>query len=309
MAKKQRNLLIDFLRYLSIRLLGMLLQMFPADSALVVGRFLGDIIYFFYPRYSQRALEHLRLAYGPKVSEAWIKKTARDSLRHLGMLVIEVLYAPRLLKVNTAFAHINLKNMGETMHLLVKGGPVIVLTGHYGNWELQNYMMAVMGFTSYSVARHLPNRFLNRYVMSTRERTGQRIITKKGATANVTEVLDAGQIVCFLADQSAGSRGLFVDFFAKPASTFRSIALLAHSYDAPVILTAATRLGKSFKYEFTTECIIYPHQWHHLDDPIYWITATYTQAIERLARRHPDQYLWVHRRWKSQPRIKTKNKK
>ena len=291
MAEKQRNIFIDFLRYLAIRLLGMALQMFPADSALAVGRFVGDIIYFFYPPYTQRALEHLRLAYGPNVSERWVTKTARDSFRHLGMLVIEVLYAPRLLQVNTAFAHINLKNMSEGLHLLLKGGPVIVLTGHYGNWELLNHILAVMGFTSYSVARHLPNRFLNRYVMSTRERTGQRIITKKGATANVTEVLDAGQIVCFLADQNAGSRGLFVDFFGRPASTFRSIALLAHSYDAPVILSAATRLGQSFKYEFTTECIIYPHQWHDLKDPIYWITATYTQAIEQLARRHPDQYL------------------
>ena len=183
MAEKQRNTLIDLLRYLSIRLLGMALQMFPVDAALAVGRLLGDIIYFIYPRYSQRTLEHLRLAYGPKVSDQWIKKTARDSLRHLGMLVIEVLYAPRLLKINTTFRYIRLKNMDQALHLLVKGGPVIILTGHFGNWEVANHVLAVMGFTSYSVARHLPNRFLNRYVMSTRERTGQRIITKKGATA------------------------------------------------------------------------------------------------------------------------------
>ncbi len=278
--------------------------MLPIDSALAFGRFLGDVLYLVYPRYAKRAVDNLRLAYGSSVSEEWIKKTARGCLRHLGMLVIEVLYAPRLLKINTAFRYVSFRDVGPSLRLFLQNRPVLVLSGHYGNWELMNVLMASMGFTSYSVARHLPNPYLNRYVMNMREKTGQRIITKKGATRTVTEVLDARQIVCFLADQNAGKRGLFVDFFDRPASTFRSIALLAHAYQAPIIVAAATRLGWKFRYELSVECVIYPEQWKDREDPIRWITTTYTKAIERLARRHPEQYLWVHRRWKSKPPMK-----
>ncbi len=308
MPEKARNKLADLLTYLSIRTLGMCLQMLPVDTALAVGRLLGDIAYLIYPRWKHRALDNLHLIYGSTASERWIRNTARNCLRHLGMLIVEVIYAPRLLKINTAFRYFRLKNMSETMHLLLQNRPVIMLSGHYGNWELLSFVLAVMGFTSYSVARHLPNPHIHRYVFGMREQTGQRIIIKKGATTEVSDVLDARQIVCFLADQNAGQRGLFVDFFGRPASTFRSIALLARAYDAPVVVTAATRLGHSFKYEFSVEEIIYPHQWQDRDDPTLWITATYTKAIERVARRHPEQYLWVHRRWKTQPPAKKTTK-
>jgi KDO2-lipid IV(A) lauroyltransferase len=217
------------------------------------------------------------------------------------MLVMEVLYAPRLLKLNTAFRYITMKNMGASMYVVAKDRPAIMLSGHYGNWELLSFVMAAMGLTSYTVARHLPNPYIHRYVFGVRERTGQRFLTKKGATATVTEVLSNNQIVCFLADQDAGSRGEFVKFFGRDASTFRSIALLARMYEAPIVIAAATRIGHRFRYEFNVEEVINPEQWQGKDDEVAWITARYTKAIERIARRCPQQYLWVHRRWKSKP--------
>ena len=301
MAHKTRNRLIDVLQYLALRSAGMCVQMFPINSALAVGRLVGDLLYFLDRAHRNRARSNLRLAYGPNVSEPWVRRTARASMHHLGMLAIEVLYAPRLLKINTAFRYIRLRNFAEALNLLLHDRPVIMLSGHYGNWELMNFIMAAMGFSSYTVARHLPNPYIHRYVFGIREKTGQRILTKKGATTSVSQVLADGQIVCFLADQAAGSRGVFVDFFGHPASTFRSIALLARAYDAPLVVAAATRLGRQFKYEFHIEQIIYPDQWQGQDDEVRWITATYTKAIERIARRCPEQYLWIHRRWKDKP--------
>ena len=301
MAERPRNKLGDLISYLFIRLLGMCIQVLSIDAALVVGRVIGDIAYLIYPNWRHRALDNLRMIYGETASELWIRRTARDCLRHLGMLIVEVVYTPRLLRTTSALGYVRLKNMSETMHLLLEDRPVIMLSGHYGNWELLSSVLALMGFTSYSVARHLPNPYVHSYVFGIREKNGQRFIIKKGATAAVTEALEARQIICFLADQNAGKRGLFVDFFGRPASTFRSIALLARAYNAPVVVTAATRLGRTFKYEFSVEEVIYPHQWQDREDPTLWITATYTKAIERAARRHPEQYLWVHRRWKTQP--------
>ena len=302
MAEKSRNKLIDLLQYLVLRSLGMCVQMFSIDSALCLGRVAGDLAYVFFGERRGWALENLRLAYGPGVSERWIQRTARRSFRHLGMLVMEILYTPRLVKVTTASRYIRLKNMAGCSRLLLQNRPVIIVTGHYGNWELASFGLAAIGFTSYSVARHLPNPYIHRYIFGVREKSGQRILTKKGATASVAEVLSDNQIVCFLADQDAGSRGLFVDFFGRPASTFRSIALLACTYDAPIVVGAATRIGSRFQYEFCIEQIIYPEQWQGQSDELTWITTTYTKAIERAARRCPEQYLWVHRRWKSKPR-------
>ena len=302
MAEKNRNKIVDLLQYLALRTSGMFVQMFDIDMALFLGRLVGDLVYYTFDEHRVRALDNLRLAYGPEMSEEWVRQTARGSFRHLGMLAMEVLYAPRLLKLNTAFSYITMKNLGPSIGIIISDRPAIVLSGHFGNWEIMSFVMAAMGLTSYTVARHLPNPYIHRYVFGVRENTGQRFLMKKGATATITEVLSANQIVCFLADQDAGRRGEFVKFFGQDASTFRSIALLAQMYEAPIIVAGATRLGKKFHYEFHVEEIIYPEQWKGKDDDIAWITARYTNAIERMVRRCPEQYLWVHRRWKSTPR-------
>ena len=302
MAHKPRNKLIDSLQYLALRISAMCVQMVSIDAALSFGRLLGDLAYWLSSRHRTRALENLRSAYGPNVSDRWLQRTARQSFRHFGMLAMEVVYAPRLLKLDTAFHHIRLKDIASNLHLLTQNRPVIIVTGHYGNWELASFFLAAIGFTSYSVARHLSNPYVHDYIFGVRAKSGQQIITKKGATTSVADVLEDNQIVCFLADQDAGSRGLFIDFFGRPASTFRSIALLARAYNAPIAVGAATRLSSKFRYEFSIEQVIYPQQWQGRSDEVAWITATYTKAIERVARRCPQQYLWLHRRWKSKPR-------
>jgi KDO2-lipid IV(A) lauroyltransferase len=108
--------------------------------------------------------------------------------------------------------------------------------------------------------------------------------------------------VSFIADQDAGRKGVFVDFFGRPASTYKSIALLAMQHEAPVVCVYARRLGEQFAFELGAERIIRPEEWRDRDDPLTWITQEYTAAIERTVRRNPEQYLWVHRRWKHRPR-------
>src|SRR5437660_12058458 len=111
-----------------------------------------------------------------------------------------------------------------------------MLTGHYGNWEILGYVLATIGFPTSSVARPLDNRYISDYVFGVRERTGQRIIAKKGATDEVTDVLAKKGVVAFTADQNAGSKGIFVDFFGRKASAYKSVGLLAMEYDVPVVI-------------------------------------------------------------------------
>jgi KDO2-lipid IV(A) lauroyltransferase len=162
--------------------------------------------------------------------------------------------------------------------------------------------MATLGFETVSVARPLDNPYVNEYVLGVRERQGQKIIDKKGATVEVTEMLSRGGVVGFLADQNAGHKGLFVDFFGRKASTYKSIGLLAMQYEVPVVIGCARRIDGRFRFNCVCQDIIYPADWKEQDDPLRYITQRYTKAIEDFVSADPGQYVWVHRRWKSRPK-------
>ena len=142
------------------------------------------------------------------------------------------------------------------------------------------------------------------------ESTGNWTISKSGASTQLVEELSAGNSVSLLCDQDAGRRGVFVDFFGKPASTFKSIALLALQYDAIIVVGGAWRLPDDEQYEsrwtqfeLATEDVIDSREFTTAD-AVVKITQEFTTALESLVRRAPDQYFWVHRRWKSAPRVK-----
>ena len=133
-----------------------------------------------------------------------------------------------------------------------------MFTGHYGNWEILGYVLATLGFETTSVARPLDNAYLNEWIMGVRERQGQKIVGKKGATSEVTDVLERGGAVGFIADQNAGSKGIFVDFFGRKASTYKSIGLLAMHYEVPIVIGYARRVEGQFKFNLGVQDVIYP---------------------------------------------------
>jgi KDO2-lipid IV(A) lauroyltransferase len=135
-----------------------------------------------------------------------------------------------------------------------------------------------------------------------RERTGQKIIAKKGATTEIIDVLENKGVVGFTADQNAGAKGMFVDFFGRKASAYKSVGLLAMQYEVPVVIGYARRVKDTFRFVCGCQDIIYPEDWKSQDDPLRYITQRYTKAIEDFVRAEPDQYLWVHRRWKTRPK-------
>jgi KDO2-lipid IV(A) lauroyltransferase len=114
--------------------------------------------------------------------------------------------------------------------------------------------------------------------------------------------------VGFIADQNAGDRGLFVPFFGRLASSYKSIGLLAMRYNIPIAAVHAKRIDGRFKYEVSLTDYIEPDEWKNQPDPLFYITARYNRAIQQMIINAPEQYLWLHRRWKSRPAFELENK-
>ncbi len=307
----RRRRWLAYLVYLAVRIVAAVFHAFPIDRNLRTARLLGAI-WARWPawlpgvgpplaRHRARAEEHLRLAL-PDLPPPEIRRIAEQSMQSMAMLAVEVLFTPRLITPWTWSRYVEVRSLDEALRVLLRQTGCILLTAHYGNWELLGYTLATLGFDCVAVMRPLDNPYLNDYLMAQREASGLRLLYKKGATLSMEEVLQQRGTLCFIADQNAGSKGLFVDFFGRPASTYRSIGLLAIRHRVPIVVGYARRLGDVFRYEMAVNRVIHPAEWEGRDDALLWITREFSRAIELFVRRDPAQYLWIHRRWKARPR-------
>lgn len=302
---KIRRPWLDYLLYLVVRLLVAFAQMLSIEQSYALADFLGWAFYRVDARHRRVALENLEMAFGDQYTPAERERIVLDVWRHFCRMLMEILHTPRKLHLTNYRDHVELAGHVPVMDQLITGGqPMIFLSGHYGNWELAGYVFGLFGFPTVSIARTLDNPYLDRYLRSFRERTGQSLIPKTGGFDQMVEVLQAGRVLSFLADQDAGQRGLYVDFFGRPASTHKAIALLAIEHKAPVVVGVARRIGPGFRYEIRCEDIIDPSELTGTADDVRLLTQRFTSALERLIRQDPTQYLWLHRRWKHQPKAK-----
>jgi len=298
---RRRNRAADYLVYCCLRTITAIARSLHPDTSYKAARFLGDIFYALSSRHRHRSIEHLRRSF-PDWPESKCRYVARRSMHNMMYLGVEFMFTPRLVTIDRWRKHVKLVGMEDALELLLKKEKgLIFLTGHYGNWEIVGYTMAVLGFPITAIARKLDNPYLNRYIMEIREKRGLSILDKKGAADRIPQILCEKESVGFIADQDAGKKGLFVDFFGRKASTYKSIALLAIIHEVPIIVGYGTRLGDGFNFEIGVERYIYPDEWKNKKDPRMYITCEYTKAMENLVRKTPSQYLWVHRRWKHRP--------
>lgn len=307
MAKHSK--FVHILQYVGARTVALLLGLFPVNANLRTARMLGSLIYKIDRKHRKRALENLRASF-PEKPDAELEAIAQRSMQHFIELVMDILFTTRSINKETWHKHIHFVGLNDSLRLLLRGNGVIMLTGHYGNWEVLGYGLATLGFESYAVARPIDNPYIDEWVLGVRERKGQVILSKRGVTTTAQDILSKRGTLCFIADQNAGPKGMFVPFFNRPASTYKSIGLLAIQYDLPVVIGYARRRGDLFDFDMGVTDVIYPADWKNLPpgpdgkpaDELRYVTERYTAAIEKFVREDPTQYLWIHRRWKTRPK-------
>jgi Kdo2-lipid IVA lauroyltransferase/acyltransferase len=292
---------IAWIQYAGFRVAAALFAIFPIEWNLRTARWIGTLWWRFDERHRLMAADHLRTAYASTLSEAEVERIVRASFQHFVMLAIEFMQAPRLLNEGTWSRFVKLIEFEPTLRLLLREKSVIFLTGHFGNWELMGQVLSLLCMDITAVMRPLNNDYLNRYIVAIRARRGLRLLTKKEVAAESQEILDQGGALAFIADQDAGRKGMFVPFFGRPASTYKSIGLLAMSAECPIVVGYCRRIGTEFRYEVGVQGTLMPSDWSEQPDPLRWITERYTALLEQAIRSSPEQYLWHHRRWKTKP--------
>lgn len=331
MSKRRRRQLPPILQlplYYAIRAAIGTLTVGDLEANLRTARALGRAYGRFEKKRIRRAMDNIAVAF-PDMSSDELEAHAIQSYEHLFMLGVETAYTPRLMNLDGWSERVRVGDLNQAVRLLTSGRPCVMITGHCGNWELLGYTLALIGFPVHALYRPLDLAPLDQWVRRTRERRGLTLVDKFGAAETVPHIMHDGGLLGFIADQNAGDRGLFVPFFNRLASTYKTIGLLAIQHNAPVICGQARRLvwsrdharesdnvklsearslgfadwaGEPFRYRLDIGDIIMPEDWADQPDPLFYVTARYRRAIEMMVRIAPEQNLWLHRYWKSRPR-------
>lgn len=281
----------------------------PLSSALRLARVLGRTFggLGLNSKRVDRAVDRLAVAM-PELDAEERHRLVMLSYEHLAMLAAELTVLPRYLTEDAWSEIIELGSLEKVIRPLLDDRPSLLLTAHCGNWEVLGYTMALLGFRMHAVYRPLDLRPADHWLRQTRSRRGLELVDKFGAMHRLPQLLTQNESVAFVADQNAGQRGLHVPFLGRLASSYKSIGLMAIQHRARIIVGCAQRQcpqpGKpaQMKYRIEIEDRIDPEDWEGQPDPLFYITARYRRAIEQSVRRAPEQYLWMHRIWKSRPR-------
>lgn len=301
------------LEYTIFRTIVFILRCLPVRSTVRFADSVGWFMHCVIPRKITRysvCEENLRRAFGDEFSEADIERTVGGMWRHLAHMVLEILHIERRFRLYNNSDVLDYFGRNECVRAVIADRPVLFLGGHFGNWEISVNTFGHFGFPMGVVARDLDNPWLHQWFLRFRESTGNWMISKSGASSELVEVMEAGGMASLLCDQDAGRRGVFVDFFGHQASTFKSIALLALQYDALVVVGGAYRLpdeeqqGSRWRqFNLATVDVIDSRDFQD-SNGVKGLTQRFTSALEDLVVRAPEQYFWVHRRWKTEPRKK-----
>ena len=283
------------LEYLIVRALIAIVRVMPPSLVHAFGTVLGQAFYTVDGAHRRIALRNLASAF-PARGEAERHAIARAAFKHFGRLLVELLRFATLTPAQMA-ARVEVDGGERSRLAYAQGKGVLFVTGHFGFWELQAMVHAVQVEPVAILARALDNPHLNRLLEDIRQRTGNTVVYRRGTIRRVMRTLQAQQGVAVLIDQHIiGRDAIYVDFFERPAATTSAVAALALRTGAPVVPVFALPLGRG-RYRVIYEHPVEPPRVES-DQAIREFTQRCTDVLEMYVRRHPDLWLWMHRRWR-----------
>jgi Kdo2-lipid IVA lauroyltransferase/acyltransferase len=292
--------LLDRLVYFLVRIFVCIIQAMPVETCAGLTRVLATLCVRVAKIRAGVIEDNLRHAF-PEMSDAQRRELTWRMWEHFFLMIVEIVHAPRKIHDTNWRKYVKLYNAGDIIRAFFDDRPTIVICGHYGNFELSGFVLGILGFPSYTIARRLDNPYLDRFLNEFRGKTGQFILPKNGSSQKIQDVLDRGGTLALLGDQYAGPKGCWVEFFGRPASSHKAIALFTLSNDAPAVFCFARRDGRPLHQFMGTYGTLDPCTAPKEMLNVRAITQWYTRHLEHTIRVAPEQYWWLHRRWKDSP--------
>ena len=294
----------DWLVYVAVRMFICTLQAMRIETCHSVARVLAVVASDVLRIRRGVVDDNLRHAF-EQLSARERRDLSRRMWEHLLLLICEVAHVPRKLHNTNWRDHIEFRNKREMLRLLLNDRPTVIVSGHFGNFEVAGFALSLLGFPTYTIARPLDNPFLNRFLNKFRGASGQYMLPKVGSAKQIALLLDASETLVLLGDQFGGPKGCWVDFFGRPASCHKAVALFSMTSGAPMIVGYALRRDRPMRFEIGAADLADTRDG---DGPLANVrsaTQWYSASLEGVIRRVPEQYWWLHRRWKD-PRPKRK---
>lgn len=272
-----------------------------ADPRITEVPWFGWLLYHLFPYRRGVVLGNLRRVFGGYIPESEILKLAQAYYAHYIRFLLEFLRLP-FMSAERRKSSMRIENMEVAVRAHEQGKGILLLTGHFGNFEVAT-VAGIGQFPGYRglfhfVRRPLKPKLLNDFITWRTRRAGFGTLTKRGSLDTILDLLAGGAIVVYVFDQHAGKgNGITVDFFGHPAGTFKSVALLALSTGTPVVPAYSWRAPDGrhvLRFEEPLPLI----EGENVGEAIRRNTRAYNEAIERMLLRHPEQWIWMHRRWK-----------
>ncbi|MFW5908628.1 MAG: lysophospholipid acyltransferase family protein [Desulfosalsimonas sp.] len=296
MQSRGRLIDADAVFYYMISRALFLFGLVPPKIAARIANGLGRIWFAADRRHREIALGNLDLAFGDQMTAGEIRALARQAFCNLTRILFEIGWSLHI-KEADIYKYFRFRGM-ENLHAAMRGKKgVLVFTAHIGNWELLMIAAARIGFPISATYRPLAFRPLDRFFREVRSRNGAQLLPKKYAMRKVLHNLRDNKLVGMMLDQNARRfEGVTVDFFGKPASTNKALAILSRETGTPVVPMFLVREQGYFLVECGPELprIRSKNKARDIEDA----TRLYNKVIEDIIRRYPEQWFWVHRRWK-----------
>ena len=273
--------------YLGLRVLNRILKVFSIKNLHIISQNLASIFFNYIPKRKKTALKNLKIAF-PNKSDEWINTTLKKCYNFFIFNFLQFLafpFDPNSIEIEVV-GEKHLKNA-----INQKKGTVLV-SAHFGSWEILGHWFGKNSYPLVGIAQRQKNKGANLFFEEKRQLSGIKQVYRKSGMDSLYEVLDANEILGLVSDQDAKRKGVFVDFFNKPASTHKGTALFHLNTDASLIygICIQKNIGE-YQVEFIP---INPDKKSVKD-----ITQLYTSVIEQSIKKYPEQYFWFHNRWKT----------
>jgi KDO2-lipid IV(A) lauroyltransferase len=298
--RKRFKPLVDYVVYIVARIFICIVQATPIETCQIFAHAIGwlacDLL-----RVREATINENLAQVFPQLSERQRRKIKRRMWEHLLLMVCEVAHAPRKMHDTNWRKFVRLRNERMMVTQLLDERPTILVTGHYGNFEIAGFVTGLLGFATHTVAREMDNPHLDAFFTKFRGIHGQFMLPKTGSAPAIGKILGSGGTLSLLGDQHAGEKGCWVEFLGRMASCHKAVAVFTISGKAPMIVGYARRLERPMQFEVGAEGLADPQFEGPECGGVKPLTEWYNQMLGRVIMQAPEQYWWLHRRWRQPP--------